>query len=96
MSLLQEVLLDASSVAVGLLFALDVAGEGGAGQRKTSNPNGKRKEKAAGEAHLSVQTELLDLIDAVDHHVHEGEQRVHVFGRRVAHARHYTQKQMHI
>lgn len=43
-------------------------------------------------AHLSVETELLDFIDAVDHHVHEGEQRVHVFGRRVAHAGHYTQK----
>lgn len=43
-----------------------------------------------GAAHLSVQTELLDLVDAVDHHVHEGQQRVHVFGRCVAHARHYT------
>lgn len=95
MSLLQEVLLHASSVAVGFLFALNVEGEG-AGRRKRSNSSGKRKKKVAGEAHLSVQTELLDLIDAVDHHVHEGEQRVHVFGRRVAHARHYTQQQTHI
>lgn len=45
-------------------------------------------------AYLSVQTELLDFIDAVDHHVHEGEQRVHVFGRCVAHAGHYAQKRV--
>lgn len=41
-------------------------------------------------ANLSVETEFLDFIDAVDHHVHEREQSVHVFGRGVAHARHYT------
>lgn len=41
-------------------------------------------------AHLSVEAELLHFVDAVDHHVHEGEQGVHVFGRRVAHARHYA------
>lgn len=42
--------------------------------------------------HLSVETEFLDFIDAVDHHVHEREERVHVFGRGVAHARHYMHK----
>lgn len=42
-------------------------------------------------AHLSVQAELLDFVDAVDHHVHERQQRFHVFGRSVAHARHYPE-----
>jgi len=44
--------------------------------------------------YLSVKTKLLDFIKAVDHHVHERKQRVHVFGRRVAHARHYKQKEL--
>lgn len=41
-------------------------------------------------ANLSVETEFLNFIDAVDHHIHKREQSVHVFGRGVAHARHYT------
>ena len=39
--------------------------------------------------HLPVEAELLDLVDAVDHHVHQRKQAVHVFGGGVAHARHY-------
>lgn len=45
--------------------------------------------------YLSVETEFLDLIDAVDHHVHQRKQSVHVFGRSVAHTRHCTQKHTH-
>lgn len=41
-------------------------------------------------AHLSVEAKLLDFVNAVDHHVHERKQRIHVFGRSVAHAWHYT------
>lgn len=37
---------------------------------------------------LSVQPQLLDFVDAVDDHVHEGQQSVHVFGGSVAHPRH--------
>lgn len=89
--LLQEVLLHASSVPVGLLFALK------AERRKQTcccafPLRAQRSRERPSAAHLSVETQLLDFVDAVDHHVHEGEQRVHVFGRRVAHAGHYTQK----
>lgn len=39
--------------------------------------------------HLSVEAKLLELVDAVDHHVHQRQQTVHIFGRCVTHPRHF-------
>lgn len=93
-SLLQEVLLHAGPVSVGFLFALNA-------QRGPIRFCFKSLDSSASQrghtgrmyTHLSVERELLDFIDAVDHHVHERKQSVHVFGRGVAHSRHYRHTQ---